>query len=797
MPPLTPALLKCLILILLLISIGTPAFFLYLKIKRLSGKYRRLQTRYNNLLQIQSEGICYYKPDKGMLFDPNPVFSGWFPMLRDASTGIEIFCTSGHIDDAAVFRKLAEQALQDTPQTFELQIQDAGDSALWLRIRLQAQIVDDRRLLLIRATDITEFKYAESESKRFSSILESIGEGVITTDLAGYITYANKAWANIHGFSQSELTGKHQSIFYSPEQLKNDVLPFNEIVLRKGKHSGEVGHRHANGAEFFTYMTTALKRDKAGRPEGYIGAATDLTEQKKIADALRASEIKFRHLFNLSPEPISVSDLTGKILDANEKFCEFLNYTRRSVIGKTALDLGFPADQWQQIINTLTAKGELTGFEVSFKNQNQTTWHLLMFAKLVEIKNEFFILSILHDITKQRQLEDRLRESQKLEAIGTLAGGIAHDFNNILSAILGYVELSMIKTDRESKVFNYLDQVLKAANRARDLVRQILSVSRQTEQRKKPVSVRPIIEDVLKLMRASLPSSVEICEEIEHHKGPILADPGQIHQILMNLCTNAGQSMNETGGVLTVALDTVKIGMADISSSFDIPPGSYVRIAVSDTGHGMSPEVQKRIFDPYFTTKVKGMGTGLGLAVVQGIVKKHGGAVTFSSRSGSGTRFCVYLPMIQRLGTSRTETAADAEISLPRGNERILLIDDEEAITDTARQMLEFLGYDVTTSLSSIEAHSLFCSDPGRFDLVITDMTMPDMSGDELARRLMDIRPDIPIMLCTGYSARIDEQIARNMGVRALVFKPIKLRALANLVREILENAPEKQAAES
>lgn len=797
MSPYLPVLITLAAICTVFLLLGFWMYDLIRKLKYTAEQNRADLDRFRDFYQTASEGFCFLDPTNEVLINPNPAFCTWFGISAGDSQRLDILAPADSSLDLGFIRKNVERALRDKPQAFDLPVQSAGGKCLWLHVHISTATLEGRQVILIRAVDIAAVKKAEEDYEQLSSILESIGEGVVTVDMGGKITYVNKAWADMHCISRSELPGKNVCIFHTEKQFKHDVLPYNQIVMRKGIHSGEVGHRHSDGTEFPTYMTTTLQRDKTGRPIGFISVAADLSEQKKVEDALRMSEIKFRHLFNLSPEPITVSDLTGKILDVNEKVCEFLGYSRYWIIGKTVLELGFPAEQWQQIINTLTLRGELTGFEVSLTNQNRHTHHLLMFAKLIEIKSEFFILSILHDVTEQRNLEDRLRDSQKLEAIGTLAGGIAHDFNNILSAILGYVELSIIKTDRESKVYNYLDQVLKATNRARDLVRQILSVSRQTEQRRKPVSVPQLVEDVLKLMRASLPSSVEIRDDIDRQTGPIMADPGQIHQVLMNLCTNAGQSMNDTGGVLTVKLEKMIISSSDTPTSTDVPPGAYILITVSDTGHGMPYEVQKRIFDPYFTTKVKGMGTGLGLAVVQGIIKKHGGKVSFYSRPGEGTSFYVYLPMIQQVDSGRALPQPLADETLPGGNECILLVDDEESITDTGRQMLEHLGYKVEVSSGSLEALALFQCNPHRFDLVITDMTMPEMTGDELAGRLMEIRPEIPVILCTGYNSRIDEESAKAMGIHAFVFKPIKLKILARTVREVIETRTAQTAAES
>jgi signal transduction histidine kinase/DNA-binding response OmpR family regulator len=383
----------------------------------------------------------------------------------------------------------------------------------------------------------------------------------------------------------------------------------------------------------------------------------------------------------------------------------------------------------------------------------------------------------------KKKLETRLAQAQKMEAIGTLAGGIAHDFNNILGAIIGYAELAVLDVPDGSRVKHDLMKILKAGNRAKDLVQQILTFSRQSEQEKKPVRVGLIVKDALKFLRASLPTSIGIRENIDRDTGIIEADPTQIHQVLMNLGANAHHVMREEGGILEVTLTNVDMDAHTIRQYPDMSSGPYLRLSISDTGHGMTPDVKERIFDPYFTTKEVGEGTGLGLAIVHGIVKDHGGAITVYSEPGKGSTFHVYLPVIEKAEEPQKETLEP----LPTGHERILFIDDEPGLVEIGKQMMEKLGYNVVVRTSSIEALELFREQPDRFDLVITDMTMPKMMGDRLAVELMKIRPDIPIILCTGFSERITEEEARGMGIKAFVMKPLVMRVLANTVRRILD----------
>lgn len=385
---------------------------------------------------------------------------------------------------------------------------------------------------------------------------------------------------------------------------------------------------------------------------------------------------------------------------------------------------------------------------------------------------------------ERTRLEAQFRQTQKLEAVGTLASGIAHDFNNILAAVIGYAELAKMRLPEDSKVIADMDEVHKAGIRARDLVRQILAASRQQEQDHKPIQIKIIVKEAVKLLRATLPSDIEIKEDVAREIGIVNADPTQIHQVIMNLCTNAGHAMQEDGGVLTVSLFNVEFDNVAAAQYLNADPGPYLRLTVSDTGHGMTCDVKERIFDPYFTTKKKGEGTGLGLSVVHGIVRDHGGTIRVYSEHGKGSTFHVYLPLIEGQAI-KPEVAEHA--SVLKGNERILFIDDEQVLTDMSKQMLERLGYEVTIRTSSIEALELFHKKPDQFDLVITDMTMPKMTGDRLAKELMRIRRDIPIILCTGFSERISEEKAKGMGIKAFAMKPIVMQDMAKTVRKVLD----------
>jgi signal transduction histidine kinase/CheY-like chemotaxis protein len=409
----------------------------------------------------------------------------------------------------------------------------------------------------------------------------------------------------------------------------------------------------------------------------------------------------------------------------------------------------------------------------------------LEFYRLLRNQN-----SKLEEMVKERtkalaKSEKQLQQVMKLQAIGTLAGGIAHDFNNILFPIIGYTELTMDDIPEDSQARQNLEEILKAANRAKKLVQQILTFSRQNSQERKPLKVQYLIKEAVKLLRATIPSSIEIDCHIDQSCGPIEGDPTQIHQIIMNLCTNAYHAMQKSGGTLGIILKEINISYERSLEKVGIKVGPHVALTVKDNGHGMEPQVMERIFEPYYTTKEQGKGTGLGLSVVHGIVKNYGGDISVVSRPDKGTTFQVLLPIIDEI---EEETRTAAPLIALNGKEHILLIDDEAQIINIEQEILERLGYKVTTKTDSEEALEEFAAQPDRFDLVITDMTMPKLNGDQLARRMMSIRPQIPVILCTGFHEDISEEKALAMGIDKFVMKPIVKDKLASTIRTVLDN---------
>jgi nitrogen-specific signal transduction histidine kinase/CheY-like chemotaxis protein len=409
----------------------------------------------------------------------------------------------------------------------------------------------------------------------------------------------------------------------------------------------------------------------------------------------------------------------------------------------------------------------------------------------MQLDGRELVLATVVDVTDKAILESRLAQAQKMEAIGTLAGGIAHDFNNILGVIIGNAELLEMGGMLSDAERYSLGQILAAARRAKHLVRQILAFSRRSPQERFLISLKPIVKETVGFLRASLPAAIAIEQAVAADAAAVVAEPTQIQQVLLNLCTNAAQAMGPEGGRLKIGLDNVRLGAAELGGEPGADPGDYVRLSVADTGPGIDPGLHARIFEPFFTTKGPEKGTGLGLAVVHGVVKAHGGIVRVASRPGEGARFDVFLPC----GESAAAAAAPEQTPLPIGRERLLFVDDEHALAELTRQQLSGLGYRVEAHTAPMEALAAFQADPAGFDLVMSDLSMPQMSGLVLARRLRAIRPELPIILCTGFSEQADEAAARAAGVREFLFKPLLLHELAQAVRRALDEPRRPEAA--
>ncbi|MBN1846972.1 MAG: response regulator [Deltaproteobacteria bacterium] len=518
------------------------------------------------------------------------------------------------------------------------------------------------------------------------------------------------------------------------------------------------------------------------------------TLEKKMAD-LQISERHFRSIIeaaeNVGFVLSDVQEPMPHITQFSSGAEKIFGYTRSEAIGRPFSILHRPENHpdYQAIHRRMRESGKGQGYLNEHLHSHKSGGKICLLSSshpLFDANNNLQSVLVLYiDITRQKELEAQIRESHKMKALGTLAGGISHDFNNILGIIIGNTELALLDIMVSHETKHYLDEIHKASIRARNLVRQILTFSRQALPGHKPVDISLIVKESISLLKATIPSTIKIQSRFPSETDFILADASQIEQIVINLCVNAAQSMKDVFGTMDIGLDNVQMNDGLIENGFHLRPGRYVKLTVKDTGQGITPDDMQHIFDPYFTTKGLADHSGMGLSVVHGIVQNHKGAITVRSEKGQGAVFEVFFPSIEQV--SRSPVKSDKTAPLNHGDECILFVDDEEAIGAFARDILEYLGYDVIIEKNPSKAFNLFQEKPDFFDLVITDMTMPEMTGIDLLKKIKQIRPNIPIILCTGYSDLIDEDKANDLGIAAYLVKPIETKDLSKVLRKVLD----------
>ncbi len=600
----------------------------------------------------------------------------------------------------------------------------------------------------------------------------------------GRIIYANRKACDSLGYTQEELLG--MTVFDIDPMETQDRWPDAwQRICAAGSVTIESLHRRKDGSLFPVEVTATLIEFEGHRYS--MALINDITDRKRLLESLRIAKF----MFERASFGIFLTKEDGRIANVNAHACQHLGYTHDELCRMNILevDRGLSVEARKLLWLQLRESGA-ANFESVHQRKDGSQMPVMITVNRLEFNNEVYGVTFVQDLTEKKKaekqrlkMEAHVRNAQKMESLGTLAGGIAHDFNNILAAILGYADLAALESPAGTGLKQYIDQISLAGRRAKDLVNQILTFSRQGQSEKRPIDISRSIGEALKLLKATLPRTIEIRENILPRLAPVFADETQIHQIVMNLCANAHYAMKTTGGVLDVGLTTATISEQDSMAYPDMKPGRYLKLTVADTGSGIAPDLADRIFEPYFTSKPAGEGTGMGLSTVHGIVKDHGGSIKVYSEAGVGTTFNVFLPVV---GTF-TETYEEHAQELPTGWESILFVDDEKSLIDLGRDLLERLGYRVETRASAIDAIEAFRSDPQKYDLIISDMTMPKMAGDELASQMRSIRPDIPIILCSGFSEALNTQAMETIGAYAILRKPITYADLAKTVRMVLD----------
>lgn len=663
-------------------------------------------------------------------------------------------------------------------------------------LRLEARNIpyQGKEVRVVEFRDITDQKKSEAalrkSEEKYRLIAENMSDVVSIMDLNLRFTYVSSSIKHLSGFTSETFINHSVEEIMPPEYFEKIMKVFGEEMMMET--SGKADPYRTRIIEFEQYTidhstvwveaSCSFLRDSEKRAAGVLVISRNISDRKQ-------AEVERERLMaavEQSGDAIVVTDINGVIQYVNPAFQKVTGYTwdeaihrNPSLLKSGRQDKTFYQNLWETVSSGQTWSGRMVNKKKDGSLYTEDATISPVFDSSGKIIN---FVAVKKDVTEHLRLSAQVQQAQKLESIGTLAGGIAHDFNNILTSVIGYTELALVDVEKGSPAEDYLQEIYTAGMRARDLVKQILAFARQSDDAIKPVQIDTIAKEALSLIRASIPATIRIDQKIQKNL-TIMGNSTQIHQVLMNVCTNAAHAMEDNGGILEVSIKAVAVDQND--GLKDLVPGEYAEIKISDTGAGIDPAIMDKIFDPFFTTKDTGKGTGMGLALVHGIIKSYNGTITAESELGQGSVFTIYLPLIRSLGESESYQPG----VLPTGDEKILLIDDESAIAKMSSQLLQKLGYEVVFQTSSMKALDLFRSNPDDFDLVITDMTMPEITGDKLAVELIKIRRDIPVILCTGYSTKISDKTAATIGIKAFAYKPLSRADLAKTVRNVLDEA--------
>ena len=750
----------------------------------------------SHIIENAGFGIAVTKPGSRRFEYVNPAFAKQHGYLREEMVGMSV--RDLHTADSReAVRELAREVDAKGHLTFESL--HARKDGFTFPVLENVVVVRDKHGTspygVLFTEDISRLKKAmdalQENQERLSTVLETLPVGVWIMDRKGANTGGNIAAQDIWGsdrYMVADLFGEHR--VWWPEKRK-PVKPDEWVGMRAASIGETVLNRELeieafDGTRKSVLVSASPLRVRDGKIFGAVIVIQDITAAKQSEKELR----RLAAAIEQSYEDVIIADKDGVVEYVNPRFEEHTGYLRREMVGKKMRvpRMGKREGERQRNIWRSVTEGNTWTGRVVRKKKDGTSYESEATVSPVRDGSGRIISTVIveRDVTEQTKLEKQVRQAQKMEAIGTLASGIAHDFNNIIAGIIGFTEMALEEAQMGTALYRRLSLVLKGAHRGRDLVKQILSFSRATEQEKKPLMLSYILDESLKLLRASIPATVEIRKNLSTNSDIILADRTQMHQVILNLATNAAHAMQEKGGVLDVTLSDLMITAQDHGLYPEAKPGPYIRLSFRDTGCGMTPEIMERIFDPFFTTKRPGEGTGLGLSVVHGIVKRHDGLIRVESAPGKGSSFHLLFPGIA-FGESPDSLSCE---DLARGKGRILFVDDEEMLVEMNRGRFEGLGYEVAGETSALSALQLFRQNPDKFDVIITDYTMPQMTGLELARHILVLKPEMPIILCSGLDELIPLEVVRSAGIRAFLPKAAGRRELISLVQSLLEKKP-------
>ena len=778
-------------LLVIIIIISSYITWQTIKIEKRRGQAEKAlsesEKRFRNLADLTFEGILFH--DKGLAIDVNRSLATMFGYTKKEMIGtnlIELLIPQEY------HARINKNIIKNNIKPYETYARKKDGTLFPIEIESKNIKSENEKFRATAIRDITERKQAkqdllESESN-YRAIFENTGTASVIIEKDMIISLANAQFVDLSGYSREEIEGKKSWVeFVVPEDL--ETMKEQHKIRRINESESLKRYEFRFIDKNKTIKHILLTVDIVPGTAKSVSSLLDITRRKEAEQALQKSQERFLTVLNSIDATIYVADMeTYEIIFMNKYMIESFGGDKT---GKLCWEIfrkeGKPCSHCTND-NLLDENNKPTGVHTwQGKNPITNKWYLNHDRAIEWEDGRLVKLQIATDITYLKNMENKLLQAHKMESIGTLAGGIAHDFNNILFPILGHTEMLLQELPEKDPSRDTMKKIYASALRAKDLVKQILTFSRQDINEFKLIKIQPIIKEAIKFIRSSIPSTISIQQDIKEDCGLIKADPTQIHQIVMNLATNAYHAMEETGGKMNVTLKKIDIREQNDDHGLiasEAAPGIYAMLTISDTGIGIDKDIYEKIFDPFFTTKKQGKGTGLGLSVVHGIVKSMGGTIQIKSELNQGTKFHIYLPIAKE---SSMEQKTQIKKPIQKGNEHILLVDDEEDIIIMERQMLERFGYQVSSYCSSIEALEAFQAAPDKFDIIITDMAMPNMSGDKLAAELTKTRPDIPILLCTGYSGIISEEKAASLGIKGFLMKPVIMKDLTGKIREVLD----------